>query len=223
MLMKPYALVSALALLCCASAGALAAAAVAPPAVHAPAPAALKCTGQGEPGWFVPALVAVPFDQQEVRLFVYEHLMASLSQPSLVCGTVNKRAYRFIWDPAFRPSIAVRAWQDAQGQTWIAAESGLLKSAGTIGLQRWKCPVSRRLEAGQWQQVEAAFMALERMPEPDPRHAGVDGESWWLESALNGRQRLLDRWQPRDTAVRHAGRLLVQLGGCDVGHALDGL
>jgi hypothetical protein len=190
-------------------------------AANATAPTPAGCTSPEKRGWYI----AVPVDdgsdaamQRDVRLFSYEYTMKGLGEPSLRCGDVPAQAYRFTWDPSFWPTVSVRAWKDAQGTAWVSATSLQLMNAPDAKgpPERSTCPATRTLKPAEWARIEAVFNALQSTPEADPGMGGLDGESWDLESSVDGQQRLLTRWQPEEPAVRRAGAVMMRLGGCQI-------
>ncbi len=190
-------------------------------AANATAPTPAGCTSPEKRGWYI----AFPADdgsdaamQRDVRLFSYEHTMKGLGEPSLRCGDVPAQAYRFTWDPSFWPTVSVRAWKDAQGTAWVSSTSLQLMNAPDAKgpPERSKCPAARALKRAEWSRIEAVFSALQSTPEADPGMGGLDGESWSLESRVDGQQRLVERWRPEDPAVRQAGATMMRLGGCEI-------
>ena len=136
----------------------------------------------------------------------YSHQLVALKEPSIfeMASIPAAETYRFLWLRTFHHPVAIRVDLKADGTgvvtTKIASGAGGYKP-GIITVNQ-----SRKLTPAETHRfhVEIERKDFWSLPARDDR-SGEDGAQWIVEGVRAGKYHVVDRWSPRDGAVRELG------------------
>jgi hypothetical protein len=155
--------------------------------------------------------------RSELDLFTrewYSGRLVAMGEPSLSCGgRGDAEAYRFLWIPAFRGSIAVRVFRRRAD---YGLEAVILDGAGgNFRPGKVSRRVTKELSRDQWQTVIARLEDLQLWQMPTVSHdpwAARDGAQWIIEARRDGRYHVMDRSEGSDD-LQSVGGLFLDLAG----------
>lgn len=145
--------------------------------------------------------------------------LRAFSEPSLYrISTGNSpgqtASYRLLWLRSFHEPIVVRIDQTDGDSAYLTAK----QRAGGGGFQGRPRTLERPLTHAEISQLHATLSTTEVLGErPKICGDGLDGSRWIIEVASNqGQYSFVNRWSPRDGAVRDFGEFMLGLTGWDV-------
>ena len=148
---------------------------------------------------------------------LYSRHLVAMNEPSLweLSNNDHLHIYRFVWLRTFDPPISVRLEIDPDG-------AGLLVAKSTDGMGGYY--------PGKLVMNESVILSVEQvdrftgklsdirfwqLPSRDD-NLGLDGAHWIMEGVKGGEYHLVDRWSPKEGALRKTALLLIDLAGIDV-------
>jgi hypothetical protein len=163
-------------------------------------------------------LKRVPVDDFLKRWFS-KHLRAA-NEPSLADAARRRLArgeewLRFTFLRSFHHPLIVRVEKRSDGSAWLFATE--LSGAGGYEPGSIKRRFSRPLKAAEMHRLVLLHTAVSFAEARLARcTGGLDGSEWIIEAASAGRYRYINRWSPREGAVRRIGLYLLGLTGWQI-------
>ncbi|AHY45141.1 hypothetical protein CXK93_13475 [Stutzerimonas decontaminans] len=142
----------------------------------------------------------------------YAAPLARVGEPSLSCGhSANAQSYRLLWLNSQGHPVAIRITRTGDAIMLYAFQ---LSGWGTTDPGSLTGYTHRRLDSGDWQQLQTALKNAEfwRLPTSGNLY-GSHGGQWVIEGNDRGRYHLVDRWSPAAGPYRDLGDLFFELSG----------
>lgn len=142
----------------------------------------------------------------------YSENLAALEEPPLwsESGQPHQPSFRFLWLRTWDKPVSVRVDRNNDGTATLTIKV----CSGTGGNDPGKLETNRTkvLDAGQFNALTSMFSAAHFWTmQTIENSAGKDGAQWILEAADGGQYHLVERWSPKDGAVRRIGLRLLAL------------
>jgi hypothetical protein len=146
----------------------------------------------------------------------YSKYLIALQEPSLSSRSKSgaSESYRFLWLRTFHRPVSVRLDVGNDGVATVTTK--MTSGVGGAGPGHLIESRTRRLTKKETdrfvnQVSESEFWKLPT--HEDPVIGGPDGSQWVIEGTKNGKYHAVDRWSPKDGAVRILGlALAIDLG-----------
>jgi hypothetical protein len=141
----------------------------------------------------------------------YSQELKVLEEPSLlqVAGNPSAESYRFLWLRTFRHPVAIRLDMRRDGigvlTTKVASGTGGFKPGHLV--ENTSRPLTR--EQTQAFLARAKKVDFWLLPSHVNDQTGTDGSQWIIEGVKEGKYHIVDRWSPREGAVRELGVTLA--------------
>jgi len=147
----------------------------------------------------------------------YSKQLKALEEPSLLslAKQTTYESYRFLWLRTFHHPISVRLDIRADGIGELTVK--MANGAGGYKPGHLIQNISRPLTKRQTDKFLAMVRRVKfwEIPTNEDSMAGNDGSQWIIEGVKDGKYHVVDRWTPREGAVRELG-LALALGLADL-------
>ena len=142
----------------------------------------------------------------------YSKQLNALAEPSLWTASKDfgRERYRFLWLRTWDHPVSIRIEKNEDG----TASLTLKVATGSGGYEPGKLDVTRtkQLSKGEFEAVSARFRTSGFWTMATTEHSnGHDGAQWVVEAANNGQYHLVDRWSPKEGALKDLALHLLQL------------
>jgi hypothetical protein len=174
--------------------------------------------------FFAPLALYLPggYAHRAINLWLERHgriwfskVLRSMNEPSLSCGHLVGRRYRFLWLPAFHPQVVVTVDVDTNGARMTTKALG---HDGSI-VER----LSVDMDAATWQALETEIVksGIEAEAPTSPEGAGIrDGVRIVFEGRAKEHYKLVYRDNPHSGPVLELGRTFLRLSKAKSGEVL---
>lgn len=143
----------------------------------------------------------------------YSKYLTALGEPSLWAASkdAERQVYRFLWLRSWDQPVSVRVDKNEDGSATLALKVGAGSSGddepGKLDVARTKKLSKEEFEAIADKFTTSGFWTMaSTVPS-----SGKDGAHWILEAAKNGQYGVVDRWSPKDGAIRTLALHLLRL------------
>jgi hypothetical protein len=134
----------------------------------------------------------------------YAKHLSALEEPSLweTSKTQRTQSYRFLWLRSSHNPVAIRVDVNADSASRLTVK---VTRGGKL-IQNYALTLTRDETDRFLGQIEVQnFWELKSIE----KGRGVDGAQWIIEGVRNGTYHIVDRWSPKDGAVRALGLFMV--------------
>lgn len=137
----------------------------------------------------------------------YSTQLTALQESSLLEAKNDPSAqiYRFLWLRSFHRPVAIRVEVHPDGAATVVtkiADGAGGYMPGKLSVDKTEQVPAMETNAFLGKIGELKYWTL---PERDPERPGLDGAQWVIEGIDHGKYRVVDRWTPKNGAVRELG------------------